>query len=1183
MPKRQREAKRPKASTQATENKAAATDASTQPMPADGAEDMGPQYRRRGSGAQSSPKTPTQGKAQGPAAGEAPASSSLSSSPAPANGAGNPSQSAEAADGKPRRTHRSNTRHQRRDGDAQAGEQPRRQQESQGRGSGRGPQSQDRPGQGAESQGNEHVDGHRGSRRDLRQESPRGGSQAAARVSPIRSNGRDSEADARHAWHQAFSNSAEGRRRSAAQAVSHAKNQMDISIADAKQKRQPNAFFSVILAILLFAFRLVGAFIRMIWRFLVIMAVTLVAIGMIGLIGAGYLYATTLAEIPQLENFSLIAMPQDSTIYDRDGDVIGVISTSKREPVAFNQITQSVKDAVVSIEDARFYNHEGVDFIGIARALLANFQSWAGGGGIAQGASTITQQYVRNAYQNVGNDQSVKRKMTEMMLAAQIEAQMSKDEILNSYLNTIYYGNGCYGVQAASQYYFGKSVSDVDYYEAAVLAAIINGPTVYNPATDEGRTQTASRANLILDKMYALGKLGDLTQDDLRALKQTDINERIHITEKERVINHPFYYDYVMRELYEDYPEEQIVSGGWQIYTTLSIKDADAATKVAQGVEEAYDGSGATAVIVDMNVSDGSVNAFCGGTNYDVSQYNAAVDGRLQNGSTLKPFLYATMVDKLGYFTTDLVNCDPIDIAGEGEKEHVITSYLKGGMHTIEEGIIQSDNAMAIRCAEITGMDRIDQMMKACGAKHDLENNLVAIIGGSEMGYTPLEMATVYATLANEGVARETWCIKSITDTYGNTVYEHEDEGTKAMEPETARQITHCMEEAIKQRGDWYDFPFAREGWHVAAKSGTTDDRSDLWCCAFDHNRAAVIWLGGRDAKIEMPTTTPTAVRRLSDYFYAVGRGDSKDEFKQPDYKTAVPSPEEGENSDGYAKRLKEHHLQARMSYVADEERPEGEIVSVTDEGKLVSRNTEVKVTVVRNKIEVPDFVAMGDPGQAYEASNGLTLLFTVRYATSGRATPTITSQSIKPGESVDHGTSVTLEVSVATPLIEQSETQVPYRGSDDLVAKLHQDRVNLTAENDDLKAQIEELSDELTKLEDELIDEQNRTAEESSSGKVTIPNVRGLTVREARQVFASLGITGTASGSSDADIVTSTSPAIGSNVGTGSSIRINTQKSSSGDSGSGSGSGSRSNSGTGGNSSNAGNGADTGDDDTDE
>ena len=984
----------------------------------------------------------------------------------------------------------------------------------------------------------------------------------APEVAPDGGN-RQKSGDARIAWRQAFSDSSAGRRQSAVRSTAKAMNQFRISVADAHGKKQPAAFLSVLAAFFLMLLRLFGTFLKLIWRFLVVLAVTLVAIGMIGLIGAGYLYASTIAEVPQLEDFSLIAMPQDSTIYDCDGEVIGVISTSKREPVAFGEIAQSAKDAVVAIEDERFYNHEGVDFFGIARALFTNFQSWSGGGkNVSQGASTITQQYVRNAYQDVGNEISMRRKLTEMMLAAQLEARASKDEILNSYLNTVYYGNGCYGIEAAAKYYFAKSAKDLDYYESAVLAAIVNGPTIYNPATDEGRTNTASRANVILDKMYSLGKLGGMSQDDLRAVKQTNINDRIHITEKERVINQPYYYDYVMRELKKTYSDEQIVSGGWQIYTTLSIKDGNAATDVVKTVEEAYGEDGVTAAIADVSISDGSVHAFCGGTDYAVTQFNIAADGRLQNGSTLKPFLYASMVDEMGYFVNDLVNCDPINVAGDDEPAHIITSYLKGGMHSIEEGIIHSDNAMAVRCAEIAGMDRVERMLKMCGAVHDLDDNTIAIIGAQVEGYTPLEMATVYATLGNGGVARSLWCVRSVTDNYGNTVYEHKDDSHKAMEPETAKQITHSMAEAVKQRGDWYDIAFARNGWHVAAKSGTTDDRADLWTCGFDHNRAAVVWMGGRDAKVEVPTTTPTAARRLSDYFYAVGQDDSKDDFEQPEYKTKVPGPETDESADDYVKRLGEHHLAAKVAYVIDESMPEGQVKSVSHKDEMVARNTSVTVEIVRNKVVVPDFVSLKTPKAAYESSEGLTLLFSVKYATSGSAIPEITAQSVKAGESVDHGTSVTLDVTVATPLVNGTETQVPYRSSEDILTVLSADRDGLKSENKDLQKQLDTLNDNVAKLEGELQEARSAsgTTESSNGGlRIYIPNVRGLKVKDARQVITSLGLVANASGAGDGDTVSGTTPSIGSIVSGGTTVKLTARSSSSGEGSEGTGSGSSS------------------------
>ena len=164
----------------------------------------------------------------------------------------------------------------------------------------------------------------------------------------------------------------------------------------------------------------------------------------------------------------------------------------------------------------------------------------------------------------------------------------------------------------------------------------LNAPSIYDPTTEEGKQETAGRANLVLDKMYSLGKLGDMTQEDMRSLKQTDINTKLNITQTERAINQPFYYDYVMKELSDDYSIEEIESGGWQIYTTLSIADGRAATEVVAGIEEKYDHNGITAAIADVDVNTGAIHSFCGGVDYGFSQYNIATQGYLQTGSTLK-------------------------------------------------------------------------------------------------------------------------------------------------------------------------------------------------------------------------------------------------------------------------------------------------------------------------------------------------------------------------------------------------------------------------------------------------------------------------------------------------------------------------------------------------------------------
>ena len=901
-------------------------------------------------------------------------------------------------------------------------------------------------------------------------------------------------------------------------------------------------------------FKTIGYFLRGIWRFLVVIAIMFASVGVIGLLCAFYLFTTTVGEIPSLQDYTQIAMPQDSTIYDVDGEVIGVISTAKRDPVAFNEIDQKAKDAVVSIEDERFYDHEGVDLIGIARAVKVNYDSWrSGGSATSQGGSTITQQYVRNAYENVGTEQTIARKMTEIVLSVELEASMSKDEILNSYLNTIPYGNGCFGIEAASQYYLGHPCSELTYYEAAILASIPNAPSIYNPATEEGRKNTAERANIVLDKMYSLGKLGDMTQDELRELKQTDIDDVIHITEEERQINQPFYYDYVMRELQDDYALDEITSGGWQIYTTLSIEDAEKATEIVSDIEGRYSTSDGlvTSAIVDINVDNGSINAFCGGTDYGQSQYNIAVDGRLQNGSTMKPFLYAEMIEEFGYYTTDKVNADPIDVAGKGEKAHIIDSYLGGGNQTIERGIIHSDNAMAVRCAGDIGMDNVEKMLKACGATNDLDDNVIAIIGGQQQGYTPLEMANAYATIANQGQMNKAWCIRNITDNYGNVIYEHEQDERYAMSQETALQITQAMVKAVDQRPEWYNIPFDRNGgWTIAAKSGTTDDRTDLWCCGFDKQHAVSVWIGGRDAKIEVPTTTPTACKTLSDYFYAAHDDDKKEDFEKPKFKTPVPDIKDGESVDDYISRIKRLNLSAKVQYVSDSDADSGTVIGIENAGKLVDRGDEAIIDIAQDMVVVPNFVSMS-PADVYSNADGLSITWTVEYSTSGNSEPTVTRQSIDAGAVVNEGTGVNLTVTVASPSVDSDSVQVPFVGSDNAMALLTGERDKLLKENDEQKEQIETLQEELESLrnaqQEEPGDANENTASPSDSDsdeevRVQIPNVTGMTVEEARQVLVSIGFIVNADTTDYQRIVTGSTPSVGTSTGRGSVIVLTTE-----------------------------------------
>lgn len=888
-----------------------------------------------------------------------------------------------------------------------------------------------------------------------------------------------------------------------------------------KMKQKNSTPAQKVKAVIAFILHLIHIFVRTIWRALVVVAVSVIVVGVIGVAGLGYLYFTSASELPNIADYTKISMPQDSTIYDRDGEVIGVVSTVSRDSVGFGEISQPMKDAIVSIEDERFYNHTGIDFMGIARALVVNFQEWRqGGDGASQGASTITQQYVRNAYEQVGTEVTISRKLTEMMLAAQLENEMSKDDILNSYLNTIYFGNGCYGVETASKYYFGHSANTLDYYEAAVLASIINGPSIYDPTTEEGRQETSDRVNLVLDKMYSLGKLGDMSQEDLRSLKTTRLEDKLHFSENERIMNQPFYFDYVMSELGDAYSKEDVEAGGWQIYTTLSIADGQKAQEVIEDIERRYDGQGITGAIVDIDNETGAINAFCGGTNYEASQFNIATQGHLQTGSTLKPIVYAGLCEYDGYYMSDKMSAEPVDI-GTPENPHVITPYIHGGSGTLKQGIVQSDNAMTIHVAQTAGMDEVKQICADMGIKTEIEDNVVTTIGGQEVGLTPLELASAYSTLERGGEQIDYWCITQITDGLGNLVYEHKEERNYAVSEEVSLQVIDAMKAAVDSAG-WYNIPYDKQGWTIAAKTGTTNDDMDSWCAGFNQDRSVALWVGGRDQKITVPNSSYNTTTSFSSYFEKVGQKDSKKDWDAPKFKTEVPKMERGQSLEDYMKKVQDRQLAVSIEYVSADDAADGDVLSVKNEGELINRGSAVIIQVARDMVAVPDFVGM-TPEQVYSAADGLSVSYNITYATSGTSTPTVTAQSVKAGEVVAKGENITLDITILINNTSSGATiqQVPLTGTHNALSMLSGERDSLKEENDKLKEQIEGLE-----------------AAATTPGEITVPNVTGLVASQARQVLISLGFSVSYTGNST-DSITSMNPSAGAKVEAGSVIEL--------------------------------------------
>ena len=426
---------------------------------------------------------------------------------------------------------------------------------------------------------------------------------------------------------------------------------------------------------------------------------------------------------------------------------------------------------------------------------------------------------------------------------------------------------------------------------------------------------------------------------------------------------------------------------------------------------------------------------------------------------------------------------------GDPTNPHVIKPYLSGSSGTLKQGIIASDNAMAIHAAQTLGMDKFNDMLKAVGIDTSIGDNVVAVIGGQEQGLTPLELASGYSTMARKGKTLHAWCIKSITDTLGNTVYEHKDEKPAyAFSEEVAAQVIDSMCAAVDEAG-WYNIPFDKQGWTIAAKTGTTDEDMDSWCVGFDHDRSVAIWVGGRDAKQTVDNSSYNTTTAFSSYFEKVGQTDSKAGWDKPQYKTMVPDIDKGQSLEDYIKELQNKKLSIDIEYVSADNVPDSKIVGVKNAGELVNRGASAVVQVVRDMVAVPDFTGM-TPAQAYDKAEGLDLDFKVEYSTSGTSIPTVTDQSISAGDLVAKGTKVELSITV---LIDgKSETtvqQVPINGSDTALAMLQKER-------DDLKIQNDQLTHKL----------QDAAEASSEAAKIRVPNVVGLSSTDARQVLNSMG-----------------------------------------------------------------------------
>ncbi len=543
------------------------------------------------------------------------------------------------------------------------------------------------------------------------------------------------------------------------------------------------------------------------------------------------------SEIPTLDP-SRLKNQTDGFIYAGDGKrVLSVLRGSQsRIILPSNRISPVMKQAIVAIEDKRFYEHRGVDIHGILRAVWADVRSKQ----VVEGGSTITQQFVKNTYTK--NQRSIARKLKEAALAWQLEQRWSKDRILTAYLNTIYFGNGAYGVEQAAQTYFHHSAAPgkLTLWEAALLAGIPEDPSAYDPATNPEAAK--ARRDLVLREML---DQGDITRADyVRAIRHR-LPSRNEIRLPGDQGPAQYFANYVKQQLVDRYGSGRVFGGGLRVETTIDLKlQKMARNSIGKWLTNP---NGPTAALVAIDPRDGRVLAMFGGNNFHKSQFNLAVQGERQAGSSFKPFVLATAL-KEGVAPSTTFDSKQVTINAGGrlwEVHNFGNEYL--GPITLVQATEYSDNAVFAQLTKLVGPPNIVQTAKSLGIQSKLRPYFS--IGLGAQGVNPLEMARAFSAFANNGkridgaaFGNTPRVILRVTNNNGKLVDNNAPRPRQELSENTAAIVDSLLENVIK--GGTGKAAHLADGRPEAGKTGTTENYGDAWFVGFTPQLAVAVWVG---------------------------------------------------------------------------------------------------------------------------------------------------------------------------------------------------------------------------------------------------------------------------------------------------------------------------------------------------
>ena len=576
---------------------------------------------------------------------------------------------------------------------------------------------------------------------------------------------------------------------------------------------------------------------------------------MLLIIGFAALFATIFAGITFAYYFTRQlpppTIPISSEIYDDQGNMVTTLGSIKRFEVDINQIPTDLQHAIVAIEDHRFYEHRGVDLLGIARAVFTNFKNMTLYG---PGGSTITQQMARNSYEFLGQEKKYSRKIIEAITSVKLETIYTKDEILEFYCNVIYMGHGVYGVESAAQLYFGKTVSELTLSESATIAGIIRSPGNYSPYVSLDRATT--RRDIVLNRMT---ELGFLTEEEMIAAKAQAI---VVAGNNQTGKNIDHFRNAVLEYLTNEFSDlqnseefnELMRSGGLKIYTTMNTMMQEAAESAVEQWDAQDTNAGLETALVAIDPQNGEIKAMVGSRDLQQSTWNRVFAER-PAGSTFKPFLYAAALESQSYTAASILHSAPtqFDIQGQSPYEpselHADTYY---GAITMRTALAKSSNIAAIELNYLMSADpfrgpwstAMIEMAHRLGIESELDPVLSLPLGVSPV--TPLEMANAYATFASGGYRNNPYYIRKIEDKYGNILIENTPSRERVIGEDVAWLMTDLLKSVLAEGGtaSYLAQPIGRP---AAAKTGTSEGKHDGWFVGYTPDLACAVWAGSDD------------------------------------------------------------------------------------------------------------------------------------------------------------------------------------------------------------------------------------------------------------------------------------------------------------------------------------------------